>query len=352
MLCRVVGHAKATFHCVICHSCCIADSLSKKQKKMPRLADLFVFPAYAIYRYLGPMIRLARDIKSWMKPVVMAFCIVCLVVFIHDISASWHDVSTSIHFFFSKPWLVVTEVSLMVLNIGVESLRWRCVRRVFTSGSWADDVKASLRGVSLGNVTPGNVGEHVGRASSYVEHGKAGMASVVSSVLQTAVISLLGVFACLRVSAAGVGNADVEAVIGLSVLLAMPFLAIFCGRPLLRKVGAAGGSGRWLFAAAAINILKVLIFSFQFALLLCDGEWPSALVFSATLFYYFVITVIPRVNLIDVGVKGGVAAWVFGRGLCETSVINAAVVLIWVLNIVLPSIAGFISLVIRQKASR
>ncbi len=296
------------------------------------------------------MIRTVRDIRSWGKPVVAVFCIVCLVVFIRNLSVSWNDVSASISSFLRRPWLVTVEVALMILNIGVESARWRCVRRAFTQGSWADDVKASLRGVSLGNVTPGNVGEHVGRASSYSEHGKAGAASVLSSVLQTAVIALMGGAASLGLARADGGHT--VAIVGLCVFIVLVFLIILCGRSPLRKLGVRVRWSGGLCAAAFVNVLKVCVFSFQFAILLSGGAWPSLILFQSTLLYYFLITVIPRVNLIDVGVKGGVAGWVFGCGLCSAAAVNAAVIFIWVLNIVLPSIAGFATFLIRRKASQ
>lgn len=296
------------------------------------------------------MIRTVRDIRSWGKPVVAVFCIVCLVVFIRNLSVSWNDVSASISSFLRRPWLVTVEVALMILNIGVESARWRCVRRAFTQGSWADDVKASLRGVSLGNVTPGNVGEHVGRASSYSEHGKAGAASVLSSVLQTAVISLMGGIASLGLARAEGGHT--VAIIGFGVFTVLAFFVIFCGESLLGKMGVSVRRSRGLCMAALVNVLKVCVFSFQFAFLLNGGMWPSLIIFESTLLYYFLITVIPRVNLIDVGVKGGVASWVFGSGLCPAVTVNAAVIFIWVLNIVLPSIVGFATFVIRRKVSQ
>lgn len=296
------------------------------------------------------MIRTVRDIRSWGKPVVAVFCIVCLVVFIRNLSVSWNDVAASISSFLRRPWLVTVEVALMILNIGVESVRWRCVRRAFTQGSWADDVKASLRGVSLGNVTPGNVGEHVGRASSYPEHGKAGAASVLSSVLQTAVIALMGGAASLGLARADGGHT--VGIVGLCVFIVLAILTFLCGGSLLRKFGVRVGWSGGLCAAAFVNVLKVCVFSFQFALLLSGGGWPSPILFQSTLLYYFLITVIPRVNLIDVGVKGGVASWVFGSGLCSEATVNAAVIFIWVLNIVLPSIVGFATFVIRRKVSQ
>lgn len=291
-----------------------------------------------------------RHIGRWC---VAAFCVVSLAVFAHDAWGRRADVGLAIAKALTSPGLMAAEFALMVANLGVETLRWRSVRGIFTCGGAADDVAASLRAISLGNATPGNVGEHVGRCAAYADKRRAAVASVAASVLQTAVIALLGMAACAILSSGGRPVPQVAMKIGAVAFATMCVFAAAAAVALRRRVRPQAGWGARLAAAAALNALKVGIFSLQtFLLMRAGGDADSAGLFAAVVFYYYLVTLTPRVNIIDIGVKGGLASYVFANGMCAEAAATSAVIVIWVVNIMLPSAIGFASMPLRRRASR
>lgn len=315
----------------------VAQSWAKIVKKPPNA-------------YLSGVKTRLRRIARW---AVAAFCAACLAVFVHDVWSRWVDVEVAIAEALASPALMAAELALMAANLGVETLRWRSVRGIFTGGVAADDVAASLRAISLGNATPGNVGEHVGRCAAYADKRGAAVASVAASVLQTATIALLGMAACALLSSGGASVPTAAMRIGVAAFTAMCVVAAFAAAVLRKRVRPRAGWGGRLAAAALLNVSKVAVFSAQlFMLLRAGSDADSASLFAAVVFYYYLVTLTPRVNIIDLGVKGGLASYVLANGMCAEAAATSAVIIIWVINILLPSAIGFASMPLRRRVSQ
>lgn len=280
-------------------------------------------------------------IRRVLNVAVTVFCLVCLVLFCHRIWVDRDSISASFATFFYYKWLIFIEVLLMGVNILIESLRWMVLRRVFTSGSYADDLTATLRSISLGNMTFANIGEHVGRFLSYNDKKSAGAASLVASVIQTASIVFSGVISLAFLNFFNFipQNILYISLAAISISVVVGILIIFIS---FRYFHFPAGWGRGISLAFALNIAKLLVFSFQLALLLTPGMMPCALIFTSVVLYYFFVTIVPRINIIDIGVKGGIAAWMFSS-FAQSSFISSSVIFIWALNIVFPSLFGFFS---------
>lgn len=300
--------------------------------------------------YLSVMKTRARSIARWC---VASLCVVCLAVFVHDAWGRWADVEAALTGALTSPGLMAAELALMVANLGVETLRWRSVRGIFTGGSAADDAAASLRAISLGNATPGNVGEHIGRCGSYADKGRAAVASVAASALQTAVIALLGMAACAVLSSGGAAVPPLAMRVGAAAFAVMCAIAIVAAAALRKRVRPRAGWGARLAAATLLNALKVGIFSLQLLLLLRAGSNADGdALFAAVVYYYYLVTLTPRVNIIDIGVKGNLASYVLASGMCAEATVTSAVVVIWAVNILLPSAIGFVTMPLKRGASR
>lgn len=300
--------------------------------------------------YLSVMKTRARSIARWC---VASLCVVCLAVFVHDAWGRWADVEAALTGALTSPGLMAAELALMVANLGVETLRWRSVRGIFTGGSAADDAAASLRAISLGNATPGNVGEHVGRCAAYADKGRAAVASVAASALQTAVIALLGMAACAFLSSGGAAVPPLAMRMGAAAFAVMCAIAIVAAAALRKRVRPMAGWGARLAAATLLNALKVGIFSLQLLLLLRAGSNADGdALFAAVVYYYYLVTLTPRVNIIDIGVKGNLASYVLASGMCAEATVTSAVVVIWAVNILLPSAIGFVTMPLKRGVSR
>lgn len=274
-------------------------------------------------------------------------CAVCLVYFCAGLADRWGGVVRSLGLMAGRPWLMVAEVALMVAGVGVETLRWAALRRGFMGGRLTDDLLATLRSIALGNSTPLNLGEHVGRGMTYARHRMATILSVLSSVVQTAAILLLGFGGGLAVRRLGM---NIPVAGGVAAAAALVACLIGVGMTWRKR-------RRWARAASALCLafclagVKVLMFSFQLFLLLRAGGAEGDGLYAAVLFYYLCVTVSPRVNIVDIGVKGAWAVGIFRPWACEEGIF-AATVMMWAINIVVPSLAGYVVLLAGRLRSR
>lgn len=285
--------------------------------------------------------------------------VVCLAYFVWQLTDSYVDVIGSFHTIGSQTTLIIAEFALMLMGIVVETVRWSIIRRFFTGGTLKADIIGTLRAISLGNATPANLGEHVGRAMGYDSKGRAFAASFIASVIQTTAIVILGssgsVFIWEEFS-----RYHTRALFSLPICLAM-FIPILLGcflflyiklgaqRDKLKRFIGRRGFASMFYTSLLLNILKVCIFSTQLFLILNIGCHGNQFTLMATVFvYYLYVTVVPRINIIDIGIKGSLAAFFF-EPFVETQFIFSASIFIWALNIILPSVLGFISLLFRKR---
>lgn len=270
-----------------------------------------------------------------------AVCIACLAYFAVSFAGRWGGVGDSLWLIASRPWLIGAEAVLMLAGVAVETLRWSVLRRGFMGGSLLTDFLATLRSIALGNSTPFNLGEHVGRGISYSRRRLAAVVSVLASVVQTAAILALGFAGGLAVRSLGMSLPRAGGVAAFAALVTAGFGLAIAWRRRGRK-GRALASVGWAFAVSAV---KVSLFSFQLFLLLAACGGASGGLYCAVLFYYLCVTVTPRVNIVDIGVKGMWAAGIFAPWVGDEGAVAATVVL-WLINIVAPTCAGFVVLLV------
>ena len=103
-----------------------------------------------------------------------------------------------------------------------------------------------------------------------------------------------------------------------------------------------------------ISILRYVVFSTQFALLIkmLIPELSFLEVFVGISLMYLFTTLIPTSVLGEVGIRGSVAIAIFQFYTAEVSIIFQISIVIWFINIVVPTLAGALVLLsIRRKRS-
>lgn len=90
------------------------------------------------------------------------------------------------------------------------------------------------------------------------------------------------------------------------------------------------------------SAFRYLVFSHQFyiILLMFDINTPYSHAMAAISTMYLLSSIIPSIFIFDVVIKGGIAIYIFGLLGISQPIVFAIVTLMWVLNVVLPSIIG------------
>lgn len=244
---------------------------------------------------------------------------------------------------------------LTFLNWFFEILKWQNLVQIVDDISFSDATKQSLAALTASLFTPNRIGDYAAKAIYYKasKRPKVMLLNLLSHMMQMSVTTLFGVI--------GLGffiytyNPDISYyklgrfVIILAVVLSF---AIFGakqntftvkGFSLKKVIGFIKGISKGTHLKNAVySVIRYLVFSFQFYLLLqlfgVDVFYFNAMVVITTM--YLVASIIPSVFIFDVVVKGSVALFIFEIVGVNDLTVLSIITLMWILNFVIPSIIG------------
>lgn len=274
---------------------------------------------------------------------------------------------------------------LMVINWGIESVKWRMLIRQSEEISIGKAYQAVLGGLAVSVFTPNRVGEFIGRVFilQKTDPVKAILLTLVGSFSQLLVTVVVGTAAYVFFAPKYLSLMLFDStwmVSGISIAMALMSLFmmfVFFNIPVLHRISIllpekyseriknsidaiAGCSKQLLLKTVLLSALRYLVFSTQFfmAIRLMGLHFTAQECFLAIPVLYLMLMAIPTVALTEIGVRGSVSVFIFGliagaRGLDSSGMlaIISASTLIWFLNIAVPSLTGVL-VVFRLKFFR
>ena len=250
---------------------------------------------------------------------------------------------------------------LMLLNWGLEAWKWKLLVARVEPLSFRSAFKATIAGTAIGLITPNRVGEFAGRVLflAPADRIRGSFATILGSIAQFVVTLVIG-SVMLPFAQLPAGPAPTAAVIvGLSwtmVLLSVAALvfyfdprllrASFVALPLVHRYAPTSAvleefSRNELVRALLISGVRYAVFTAQFVLLLSAVPgidlWHTALGVPVV---YLITTLVPTVMLTELGVRGSVAVAILASDAVDPGLVLLASLLLWVINLALPAIAG------------
>ena len=263
-------------------------------------------------------------------------------------------------------------LALVPVNIGLEAYRWgRLVRRLAPEVRHRDALRAVVGSYPLGLLTPGRVGDYVGRAV-YLRDIPPGASAALTFGERMATLAAclvgglvaLGPYLQQTVAASplwpavvGVGALGTGALL-LAILFpsvargalsaVLPFAAV------RRALGAFDRIPREeAVTLLGLSVVRYLVFSAQFVLLV-RAVAPEAAVGGVALgvaLVFFAKSAVPQVTLGDLGVREGAAVFFLGAyGVAPAAALDASLALFG-LNLALPALAG-VPLLLRLRVAQ
>jgi uncharacterized protein (TIRG00374 family) len=255
--------------------------------------------------------------------------------------------------------LIAGAALLMLVNISLQIFKWRYfVRRVDPTATNFETAASLLFGIALGTLTPGQIGEFGGRALHHnsVSAGTIIGLTVIDKVQMLCIMGIAGVVSLVIIFHLGIIAGGIIAIT--STLL---FLFIFFGLKTIQRF-ISSLSFRFLKRAvlrdflSALSILQLrdlivsfgvsagffIVIYFQMYLLLNAfspvGMGDAFLGFAAMMFLKSLVPI----SLGDLGIREAGSMYFYGLlGIANATALNASL-LLFVLNILLPSFLGSI----------
>ncbi len=248
-------------------------------------------------------------------------------------------------------WAILAVLLLMPVNWLLEAVKWKLLIRPIQSITLGQSFKGILRGVCLGFITPHAIGDYLGRvmAFSNVKKWESIGAVFMSRSVQMSVTLFFGLFAVVGwLSAAYIFQIFQITIVLLLLGAVFVFLSMHLNRSLKKKIQTGfkvikSYSPKVILKVIAAALLRYFVFSTQYVVLLTilQVDLPFTTLLNGIFWVFFAKSVLPTFNFAsDLGVRELSAILYFERWPNYLDGIVLAGLLLWCINIVLPTLIG------------
>jgi hypothetical protein len=279
-----------------------------------------------------------------------------------DFTTMWNE---SLEKMFVTGWQTVIVIcALMLLNWGLESLKWQLLLKKISPVSFLGAVRSVLSGVTVSFFTPNRIGEFAGRVL-HLETSvriRAAIASVIGSMNQLLVTILAGGVGLLFsvpdiVTKTGVNDkvliisAITTMTLAVLIYFRLPYFAVFLTK--LRILPTVKSYIRvlalypltYLGKLTVLSALRYMVFTFQYIILLqvFGIELPVTEMIRLIAVIYLVLALVPSVALSELTLRGSVAMYLMVPEAGNSTGVLAASLMLWLINLVIPAVLGSLS---------
>lgn len=260
----------------------------------------------------------------------------------------------------------VTCLLLIPINWGIEAYKWKLITAPIQWISYKTASKSVYSGVCVGNLAPGRATEFLAKIIFFkIENRpKITVLHFVGGMFQLSMTIIAGFIALLfTLNNFGSDSAWMTyttSAIGI-VLLCLLVLSIYKINFILnfisKKISKQSEVEDFQYSFSAALLLKLfgfsalryLVFFTQFLLLIyLFHEDIGVAIFPGIALYFLITTTIPMISVLEAAIRAAVALIVFKDSGISTPALALSSLLIWIVNIIIPSIFGYLVL-LRQN---
>jgi hypothetical protein len=264
---------------------------------------------------------------------------------------------------------------LMLINWGIETIKWRRLIIKIEKISLFRAFKAVMTGVSVSIFTPNRTGDYLGRVFilEKANHVEGILITIIGSFAQLAITICAGLFCLISFLDQYLHlQYQVHNYMIIGVIFVVPCF-VFILILLFFKIGVISDfmvrflPSRWerfkeysrifgmysnkeLLGTLLLSLSRYIIFSTQFYILLriFGVELPLGQGLTIIPVIYLVMAMVPSIALVDLGIRGSVSIFIigmyfkqYGPGSPDTELaILSASTALWLINLIIPAILG------------
>ena len=328
--------------------------------------------------YFYRLMKFNKNIKIFLNYFLGPLLFIWLSVSIYnqvkhqpDLETSWIKIKQSIQS--PEIWNLVFVILLMIINWSIEAMKWKISICQIQPVSFLKSFRAVLSGVSFSVNTPNRIGEYLGRVL-YIEEGnrlKVVSLTIVSSMSQLIVTLLAGTIGlvCIKNKIEtsemlhGYDSSLWLQVLLCGIIIVLLILTVFYFRLslLATLVDRLRHAARYawlvnslknvhatlLLKLLSLSAIRYFVFVVQYFLLfrlfeVSIGWWQC---FWGISVVFLVLAIIPTFAIAELGIRGKVSLKLLGLFSANTLGISLTTATIWLINLVIPAIAGSLLIV-------
>lgn len=246
------------------------------------------------------------------------------------------------------------------LNWGIESYKWKIITQPVEQVSFKTAMKSVYSGVCLGNLAPGRATEFLAKIFFFKPENRSKITVLhfVGGMFQLSITIVLGMIALLF-KFKNFGNDDLwvaylVSVLALIVLGAFIFCLIkinkilsFVSKKISKQKSISDFEYQFtrqqLLKLFSFSILRYLVFSSQMLVIinLFNQQAFSFEIVLGIWLYFLITSVVPMISFIEAAIRAAVALIVFKNCGISNAALALSSIMVWLINIVIPSVAGY-----------
>lgn len=277
-----------------------------------------------------------------------------------DLTSEKVELITSLAFSLKGILCFVFCLFLIPVNWGIESYKWKLITEPVEKISFKTAMHSVYSGVCLGNLAPGRATEFLAKIIFFKIENRPKITALhfINGMFQLCITYLIGLWALLIQLKQFEGENIWLAYTTSSIALLIFAVFIFCLVKIdlilnfitkkLNKQQAIENfkypfSAKKLFQLFGLSLGRYIVFAGQFILLiwLFNQQHLNFSIFVGIALYYLITTTIPMISVLEAPIRAAIALVVFHNTGISDSAIALSSVLIWLINIILPSIYGY-----------
>lgn len=261
-------------------------------------------------------------------------------------------------------------ILLMPVNWLIESYKWYIIINKSERISFLTSTKATLSGLSVSILFPFRIGEYLGRIN-FIEKKKLGvLLTIVCSMTQLVATLLFGFVGLFLIEQAVFSEEHIKWLGSSTVVLVLGIIIGLKFFPIWLKNIFKWEQTKKLFVQMAkitsvvlllriqlLSLLRYLVFTSQYMLLFYAFgiEIPLVQLFAIISMMYLATTAVPVNQIVELGSSKSLILISLISGFIELVHLQSCYIatigfIIWLLNIVIPSLIGLVFLTIRKKS--
>ena len=308
-----------------------------------------------------------KKIVLWLK---ISLGVLSLLFIIYSLNNRFtdehlHQLKVSFKSTTSLAFIIVSFI-LMPLNWGIESYKWKIITLPIQSISLWQSIQSVLSGICIGNLTPGRFGEFAGRILFFNPEvrSKIAVTHFVCGASQLIITLLFGISSLILLLINENQTLQLKSLLVASAVVFLIIMGLFfksnhlyrwiSKKAFLKKLnlGEVEYSQKTMLRLLAWSLIRNAVFTTQYFFILkglgCVGDTFNIYL---SIFISFMITsVVPMISFIEPIIRATIAVFLFSKFNTNQLQLITASSLIWFINIILPSIMGYLILLgIKQK---
>jgi hypothetical protein len=265
--------------------------------------------------------------------------------------------------------MIITSVVLFPVNWGLEGYKWMLITSQIQKINYKTATRSVYAGICVGNLAPGRATEFLAKIHFFKPENRISITVLhfVNGLFQLSITVLFGLLALLLRSNSSATNDEMlkNASIILSFVVMLGFILAllninklinwfykrFSKSSQAEVVHLSWGNGL-LAKLFLLSFVRYIVFTLQFVLLLnvFNVQANYVYLFTGIYIYFLFTTIIPMFSVIEAAVRTAIALVVFSDLGLSNAALAIVAVLLWLINIVFPSIVGYVIL-LRENLS-